>query len=100
MTERQEAILLELLAAGALTPNSLAMRLGFDNAPSKGGGLGSGRGSGAGTAPAQRVIGSLNGLRARGLVGFGRRDDGLAGTAYELTRAGYVEARALRAAGR
>lgn len=38
--------------------------------------------------PAQRVIGSLNALRKRGLIDFGNRPDGLTGTAYSLTSKG------------
>lgn len=38
--------------------------------------------------PAQRVIGCLNGLRARGLIDFGARPDGWSGTAYYITEAG------------
>ena len=38
--------------------------------------------------PAQRVIGALNTLRKRGLIDFGRRPDGLSGTAYTLTPKG------------
>lgn len=37
-------------------------------------------------APAQRVIFSLTALRKRGLVGLGRRLDGLSGTAYPSNR--------------
>jgi hypothetical protein len=35
--------------------------------------------------PAQRIIGSLTGLRQRGLVRFAARRDGHTGTAYRLT---------------
>lgn len=45
---------------------------------------------------AQRVIGSLNGLVKRGLVTFGRRADGLTGTAYRLTETGRTAATELR----
>lgn len=48
---------------------------------------------GRGMAPAQRVIFSLTALRKRGLVGLGRRLDGLSGTAYRLTATGRAERR-------
>lgn len=78
ITPRQRAILRLLRRqpnGEELTANQIAYALGFENAPSKGG-PGAGRGGGAGTGPAQRVIGSLNGLKGRGLVyggveGFG-----------------------------
>lgn len=38
--------------------------------------------------PAQRVIGALNALRKRELIGFGTRPDGRSGTAYALTPKG------------
>lgn len=68
----------------SMTPNDLARACGFDRGQAKHKHAHDGRAM----APAQRVIFPLIGLRERGLVTFGRRTDGLSGTAYCLTEAG------------
>lgn len=69
-TTRQEQIIALLRKIGPMTATEIGYALGFSPAPSQGG-IGGGRGSGAGTGVAQRVIGSLNGPKRRGLVRAG-----------------------------
>lgn len=83
-----------------LTPNVLAMAMGFSAGDVQGGRGQGGRGSGHRSfGPAQKIIPTLNGARARGLIDFGPRRDRQSGTAYSLTADGRVEARKLREAG-
>lgn len=86
MTERQVAILGVLADAGGLpvTPNDIGWALGFQPGEHKLFRKGHQRSMG----PAQKVIGSLNGLKRRCFVRPTRRADGLSGTAYVLTSAG------------
>ncbi|MGH2897174.1 MAG: hypothetical protein ACRDMZ_00755 [Solirubrobacteraceae bacterium] len=99
LTERQEKILLWLLREREqprgrypASPNEIAMGIGVEVTARRHRGPWSGY-----MAPAQHVIGSLNGLRnVRGLVGTEQRRDGLSGSAYALTGAGLARARELR----
>lgn len=104
LTERQEAVLLVLLrerdelhacrrSRYPMTGNEIGASLDLPDVRRQ-------RGPWAGRmGPAQRVIGTLNGLRnARGLVGVTTRRDDRSGTAYMLTEEGLKVARELRAA--
>lgn len=102
LTERQEHLLVTLLdlRAGRIeqrgyppTPNELAMAMGIERTARRARGPWSGL-----MAPAQHIIGTLNGLRGRGLVGTAGRRDRKSGTAYALTDAGLERARELKAA--
>lgn len=85
LTERM-IVVLRLLAntVQPMTGNQLGRAIGFHTGQDHGKHSHNGRAMG----PAQRVIGSLNGLRARGLADLGSRPDGLSGTAYSITKAG------------
>lgn len=89
-TDRQLAILRYLYEHGTTPPSGIAHGIGMNELPRiEGGGSGAGRGSGHRVFnPAQRIIGSLNGLAKRGLVVLTSRPDGLSGSAYCLTEAG------------
>lgn len=104
LTERQQAVLLILLARyeetgsslygpNQMTPNEIGAKL--DLPPAR-----RARGPWAGNmGPAQRVIGTLNGLHnVRGLISHAQRRDGMSGSAYRLTQAGIERASALREA--
>lgn len=93
LAQRQEDVLRALLTREreverwqnqAMTGNEIGYALGFSNGMHGDRHTHNGRRMG----PAQRVISSLNGLKYRGLVTFGRRRDGLSGTAYYLTEEG------------
>lgn len=100
LTERQEKIVLYLLGLQEArsrdfppTPNEIACAIGLDGDRAR-----RLRGPWSGQmGPAQRVIGSLNGLSGRKLIGHMRRRDGYSGSAYGLTDAGLERARELRA---
>jgi DNA-binding PadR family transcriptional regulator len=88
MTRRMVQVLQALAdEKRAMTPNNIARKIGFHT------GQDAGRHShnGRSMAPAQRVIGPLTRLRARGLVSMGSRSDGLSGTAYAITESGRAE---------
>lgn len=104
LTERQKAVLLILLAQyeatgstlygpNQMTPNEIGSKLDLPPARRV-------HGPWAGQmGPAQRVIGTLNGLHSvRGLISHASRRDGLSGSAYRLTLAGIERALALREA--
>lgn len=86
LTERQVAILGVLADAGGrpVTPNDIGWALGFQPGEHKLFRKGHQRSMG----PAQKVIGSLNGLKRRDYIRPTRRQDGLSGTAYWLTSTG------------
>lgn len=87
--------MLELQEGGerSATPNNIGRQCGYDRGMAKPGRLA--RSSGE----AIHVTTALTALRKRGLIAFGRRPDGLSGTAYGLTQLGEEEARKARAAG-
>lgn len=88
ITDRQRAIVLALADADyALPPSQIASAIGMHKLPRvEGSGHGNGRGSGHRVFnPAQRIIGSLNGLKKRDIVTVWPRSDHLSGTAYGLT---------------
>lgn len=83
LTPRQVAILELLYESDApMTANTIGHKLGLDGYDIR-------TRDARVMGPAQRVIGSLNGLRnVKGLVTLGPRPDGLTGTAYMLTEEG------------
>lgn len=75
--------------SASMTPNEIAIKMGFHDGGRRRGNGAAGRGGWAGRmAPAQRIITPLRHLFDQGLVHLGRRDDGLSGTAYYITQAG------------
>lgn len=87
MTERMNAVLVVLFNnQRAMTPNEIGHALGFHHGHKPG--APSCNHAGRTMGAAQRVIGALNALRARKLVDFERRPDGLSGTAYRITKKG------------
>lgn len=97
LTERQQQVLVMLLdvrnggGGYPMTPNEIGSKLDLPSARRI-------RGPWSGPmAPAQRVIGTLNGLSAREMVSPRARRDGRSGSAYGLTDAGLSKARELKA---
>jgi len=88
ITPRMAEVLRALLRAStsSLTGNEIGYACGF----SSGGRTKSVHTTHAGKVqgPAQRVIGALNALRKRDLIGLSSRRDGRSGTAYSLTQKG------------
>jgi hypothetical protein len=90
LTPRQEDALRMYAEHGTLTHAELAQLLHLPPSQRR-------RGPWSGWQnPAQRVIGTVIGLDRRGLVRLGRRNDGLSGTAYQLTDEGRRVAETLR----
>jgi hypothetical protein len=102
LTERQEQVLMALLDAKhgptahyhyPMPPNDIACAIGLNANRAR---RASTTWSGS-MGPAQRVIGSLTGLRGRELIANRGRPDGLSGTAYALTDSGERRAIQLKA---
>lgn len=91
LTPRMRQVMLVLLEGCdiefGMTPNWIGIKCGFQT--------GSDRHAHDGRmmGPANRVNACITGLEQRGLVSFGRRRDGLSGSAYRLTSTGVKEAR-------
>ena len=73
-----------------MTPNSIAYAMGYRPGDAKSANHGRGNTTRV-MGPAVHVNTALTALRKRGLVTFGARPDGLSGTAYSLTEAGFRE---------
>lgn len=102
--ERLDAILMAVDALdeerwGCATGNAIAYRVGIRHAMEypRSGNHGSGNVARQ-MSHATRVTPGITALRNRGLLTFGRRSDGLSGTADHLTRAGEARVRELRSA--